>query len=152
MKKNLLLLLCLSIFFTSSCKKDDTTNTPTKSVEELLTAETWKVDELRLNNGDNPTQYYYKRGGLANTDNRDSDSLKFNTDKTGLYYYQGVQYTTNWEFTNSDKSRLTLIVNYTVPETVYWENINVSDDYLRYAQYSLSTSKNYVATVTRIPN
>lgn len=135
-----------------SCKKDDTPNPPKKSVEQLLTAKTWKVDELRLNTGGNTTQFYYKRGGSANSGDRDSDSLKFNADKTGLYYYLGSQYTTQWEFTSSDKSKLTLVINYGKPETVYWENIDVSDDYLRYSQYSLPSSQNYVAIITRVPN
>ena len=152
MKKYLLSLLCLSALFFFSCTKDDTPTPPEKSVEQLLTAKTWKMDELRLSTGNDATQYYYKRGGSSNTINHDSDSIKFNSDKTGLYYYLGSQYSTEWEFTSSDKSKISLIINYDTPETVYWENINVSEDYLKYSQYSLPTSQNYVAIVTRISN
>ena len=94
-----LAIITLGLVSILSCKKDCPTPTTTtvKTQEELLTAKTWKADEIRiqLSNG---TAQYYKRGGSGNTANYDSDSLKFSTNNTGIYYSSGLQYTTILEF------------------------------------------------------
>jgi len=72
---NLKLFIAIGLMAFISCKKDDCPIPPTlKTQDELLTAKTWKADEVRilLNNG---TSQYYKRGAGGNTVNYDTDSL-----------------------------------------------------------------------------
>lgn len=150
--KNYYMILLVCVFL-SSCKKENTPDVQPKAVEELLTATTWRIEESRIQAGDDPVQRYYKRGGPNNTDDRSSDSLKFKLDHTGSYFFEGKEYSVTWNFTNDEKSNMTLIVHYeSAPETVYLENINVTEKYFKYAQYSLMTSKNYVASIMRSPN
>jgi hypothetical protein len=151
MKIRLTFVAFLIIIF-AACKKDhETANTPTKTIEELLTEKTWKADEIRVQISNNTTTYY-KRGGSANTGTYDTDSLKFNPDNTGIYYYLGTQSTTTWNFINSDKSKMTLIINYSTPLTINLENINITENYFKYAQYSADGGISYLASGTRVPN
>ena len=147
-----LAIITLGLVTFLSCKKDSPTPaTPTvKTPEELLTAQTWKADEVRVQFS-NGTAQYYLRGGTANTIDYDSDSLKFNTDNTGVYYYSGSQYTTTWNFINSDKSKMTLIINYPVPLTANLENVTLTDTYFSYSQY-VTSGISYLASVRRLPN
>jgi len=147
MKINILVVLCLCILF-FSCKKS---NTVSKTVEQLLSEKTWKTDELRMQLSNNSTQYY-KRGGSGNTTNYDSDSLKFNSNNTGVYYFSGVQYNTTWNFTGGDKTKITLGINLTPsPITVNLEYVIVTSTTLSYTQQFTGTLS-YLASVKRIPN
>ena len=148
-----LLIFALALITISSCEKDSTKpETPkTKTPEELLTAYTWKADEIRTQLSNNTTTYY-KRGGTTNTINYDTDSLKYNIDNTGIYYYLGEQYTTTWNFTNPEKTKLTLVINYTTPMIVYQENIFIDESHFNYAQYSIKNGVSYLASGRRVPN
>lgn len=151
-------LIILIFSSQTSCKKETVTETVTdtifqcipKSPETLLTAKTWKADEIRsqLSNG---TSQYYKRGGGTNTVNFDSDSLKFNSNNTGIYYYSGNQYTTTWNFINSEKSKMTLVINYPTPLTINIENVTLADTYFIYSQY-VTSGVSYLASGRRLPN
>jgi hypothetical protein len=143
-------VIALGLITFIACKKDCPTTPAVKTQEQLLTAKTWKADEIRiqLSNG---TSQYYKRGGGANTVNYDSDSLKFNTNNTGTYYYLGIQYTTTWNFINSEKSKMTLIINYPTPVTVNLENVTLAETYFSYSQY-VTSGISYLASGRRLPN
>ena len=147
--KNKLLIITLGLMTFVSCKKDSTSTT-VKTQEELLTSKTWKADEIRVQQSNNITQYY-KRGGASNTTNYDSDSLKFNTNNTGIYYYAGSQYTTTWNFLNSEKSKLALIINYPTPLTINLENVTLAETYFSYSQY-VTSGISYLASGRRLPN
>lgn len=143
----LLLLFTISIY---SCKKDSSVGTQApKTVLQLLTEKTWKADEIRVQLSNNTTEYY-KRGSSGNT--YDSDSLKFSTNNSGIYYFSGSQYPITWNFTSADQTKMTVVINYATPTTIYLENINLSENYFRYAQYSSSGAISYLSSVTRIPN
>ena len=133
-----------------SCKKDCPVTPTPKTQEELLVAKTWKTDEARiqLSNG---TAQYYKRGGSSNTVNYDSDSIKLNPNNTGVYYYSGSQYTVTWSFTNPEKSKMTLIINYSTPLTANLENVTLTETYFTYSQY-VTSGVSYLASVRRLPN
>ena len=145
-------IIIISLLNFISCTKDCNNNptTTTKTPEELLTSKTWKADEIRVQQS-NGTSQYYKRGGTSNTTNYDSDSLKFSLNNTGVYYYLGTQYSTVWNFTNTDKSKMTLVINYSTPLNIYLENINLSDNYFTYSQYVI-TGGSYLASGRRTPN
>lgn len=148
MIRNLLIIALAGIVF-MSCEKD--CDTPVnKSVEELLAAKTWKADEVRLQFSNN-TSSYYKRGGGSNTVNYDSDSLKFNLNNTGIYYFQGSQFTTTWTLTNGEKTKMTLVINSPLVQTLYLENIAMTETSFRYSQYNVAGTA-YLASVARLPN
>src|SRR6476620_9448923 len=108
MKIGLKFIAC-SIIILASCSKDPATpdTPPIKTIEELMTANAWKADEIRVQLSNNTTTYY-KRGETTNTANYDSDSLKFNLNNTGIYYYLGSPYTTTWNFVNPAKTKMTI--------------------------------------------
>lgn len=121
------------------------------NIEQILTQKVWKSNEVRTQLGNNTTQYYL-RGGGSNTVNYDSDSLKFNSNNTGTYYYLGSQYSTTWNFTDALKTKLTLVVNFGSQTTLYWENVNICNStYLRYTQYT-TTGTTYMSSILRITN
>jgi len=151
--KTKLAIFSFFILTITACSKESTDPPPTTAtIEEMLTAKTWKTDEIRSQLSNNTTQYY-KRGGSSNTVNYDSDSLKFNSSNTGIHYFNGVATTTTWNFTNAEKSKMTIIINYTpTPVTINWEYINVSPTSLKYTQYSSAGGISYLASGTRVPN
>jgi len=153
MKKNLSFILILVLIFTG-CSKESTTTTPVptpKTTEELLTEKAWKANEIRVQQANGIMQYYI-RGGSSNTVNYDSDSLRFNLNNTGTYYYSGSSYSTTWSFINAEKSKMTLVINYAVPLTLNLENIAISQTYFRYSQYLNAGINSYLASCTRTQN
>jgi hypothetical protein len=83
------------------------------------------------------TQFlYYKRGNTSgNTANYDTESIKFNTDKTGTYIAGGISYTLTWDFADATKNKLLFTIAYSTPLLVTWENIIYSETDLRYSEY-----------------
>ena len=153
-------LIVIGLFIIASCKKDDTNTTsnpcPTiKTLEELLCAHTWRIDEFRqrYNSGSsNGVDIYYKLGGIGNTVNYDSDSIKFYTNNTGFYYYLGSQYTTTWNFIDPLKSKITLTINYPTPLVDNLETISLSESSFRYSHYYSFNGISYLGAGTRTQN
>lgn len=150
MKSVITIVLTLGFIFTS-CKTSQNTKTKTSSPAEFLTKNTWKTYEIRQQLSNN-TAYYYKRGKRNNNVNYDSDSLKFNPDNTGIYYYEGEEYTTKWNFLNPEKTEMTIIINYSRPLRINWEYIKISETLLTYTQFSSANGVSYLASGTRVPN
>lgn len=134
-----------SLLFINSCSKQ------TASTEQLLTGHTWKAEEIRVQQSDDKTQYYL-RGGKHNTIDYDSDSLKFNSDYTGTYYYDGALYSTQWHFTNKEKTKMAIEIHYHLSIIVYLENIHITSSSFKYSQYTKDLWPNYMASCTRTPN
>ena len=143
-------VIIISLFTLFSCEKDKTTtSTQVKTQEELLTAKVWNLDEMRIVRS-NGTTDYYKRGG--NTFNGNSDSLKFNLNNTGVFYdFLGATYTTTWNFSNSEKTKMTLVINKPSSLTVMIENIALTETYFSYSEYA-TVPIYYLASSRRIPN
>lgn len=139
----LLLFPGLLAIGSKSCNKDD------KTPEKLLTQQTWKADEIRIQLSNNRTSFY-KRGEVGNT--YDSDSLKFNPNNTGIYYYEGESFPITWKFTNAEKSKMYITIDQPpVPHTVYLENIQLTKTSFKYVQY-FNGALSYLASGTRVPN
>lgn len=152
--RTVFIFLIAGLFLFNACSKDsDPTPTPVvKTIEVLLTQRTWKADEARIQLSNNTTQYY-KRGAVGNTVNYDSDSIKFSTNNTGNYYFNGTITPITWNFVNTEKTKMTVILNYTpTPVTLNWENVFAGETSLRYAQYATGGSPTYLASVSRVPN
>jgi hypothetical protein len=147
-KKISILLLLAPLFFSLGCKKDHDSINP-KTLEQVLVSTTWKMEEIRFLQ--NNTFYYYKRGASGNSLNFDSDAITFKQDKTGSYVGAGVTYTLTWDFTDTNKNRIRLIVNYPSPLTINWENITYTTSSLKYSEYYTSSSGNTLSSVTRTP-
>jgi hypothetical protein len=133
MKKSLLpavLSLYMMLAFVA-CKKDevpDPVPTP-KTIEQLLTATTWKLEEARFLQNNNLT--YYKRGLGASI--YDVDSIRFNLNNTGKYVNSGGTTQFTWEFLDAQKTKIKLTHSSTF--IVNWENIVVTETAFRYSEY-----------------
>lgn len=152
MNRNLILIaLALTAFF--SCKKanDPDPNDTPATIEELLTAHTWKVAEIRIQQSNNVFSYY-NRGGTTNTANYDADSIKFNSNNTGVYYNMGSITPLTWNFTNSIKTKMKLIINYPTPLTLNAENVFLGENTFYFSEYYNYAGINYVAYGLRVPN
>ena len=152
MKTKLLIAITavLVTFFIASCdKNDDDSPIPEKTPEEILTSRSWRLDEIRFLQNNSLT--YYKRGVTDDPYSFDTESIKFNVDRTGTYIAGGITYNLTWEFNDLEKSKIKFIINYATPLTVNWENIIYSDSSLKYSEYYNRTGTNTLSVATRIP-
>ncbi len=102
---------------------------------ELLTAYPWKTTELRAVYGGDSIYYY--RGGSNNTagfGDRSIETYTFNPDGTGsLLDANGSPHgIKDWQFVNSEKTKLTFQLNTTsspssITYLITWENIRYKD-------------------------
>lgn len=151
MKFNLF-ILTLGLMIFASCKKASTTADPVVlTPEQLLTAKTWKADEIRVQQSNN-IFIFYTRGGTTNTTNYDADSIKYNANNTGVYYTGGSQITTTWNFTNSEKTKMNLTINYPTSLNLKVENIYLTANSFSFSQYYTYGGINFVGYGHRIPN
>lgn len=149
------LFVIVACFITISCSKDDDNEpatTPTKTPEQLLTANAWKPNELRaIQDG---TAYYYKRGTTVSPNyNLDNESILFRADKTGSYTgTEGNTYPFTWEFTNAEKTKLTWVLQVSPnPITIYWEINILKEGYLRYDEHYTRGTWNTITFGDRTP-
>jgi hypothetical protein len=112
-----------------------------------LTGVTWQMQESRVMDGNN--MFYYKREGQENTINFDNDLYKFDTDNTGIYFYNGQQYKFNWKYINTEKTKMELVILYPTPLIVSLENITLTASSFAYTRLQKVNGVNYVAIETR---
>lgn len=157
----LVILLSFIQFGASSCTKEVITDTVEIEVEvpvlvpvppidtlAVLTAKPYHMEEITILQEDE--FFYYKRGESGNTATFDQEYIKFNTDKTGSYYYYGVTNTLDWDFVDGNKTRIKYTLNRPTPVNVTWENISYSGDSLSYAEYYILGEMNSMASGLRI--
>lgn len=116
----------------------------------LLTGKTWTMEESRVIDGNN--MLYYKRGGEENTINFDQDSYKFNTDYTGIYFYNGQEYKFNWKYLDIEKTKMEMVLLYPTPLIVNLENITLTSTSFRYTRMQKVNGVNMVGIETRTIN
>ncbi len=69
-----------------------------------------------------------------------------------IYSQTKAQQSVTWNFTNSEKSKLTCIINYPSGQvTTYWENVSIADSYFSFSQYVTSGST-YLSSCRFVPN
>jgi hypothetical protein len=119
----------------------------TKSNEDILIAATWKIEESRVIDGNN--MLYYKRGEQANTINLENDFYKFNTDNTGIYSFNGQDYKFNWNYLDTEKTKIEMTVLYPTPLIVNLENVTVTATSLKYTRLQKVNGLNFVAIEAR---
>jgi hypothetical protein len=151
----------------TSCKKTETiiktvvdtiTVTKTDTLQEkdtaltkaILTANPWRIQELRALFGSD--YIYYLRGGSNNTQSFDNEYITFNSDNTGIYVNDaGAQTSLTWNFSDPTNRKLVWIWNLPTPVTVTWENITYDDGAIRYTEYFTQNGISVLSSGVRIP-
>jgi hypothetical protein len=88
---------------------------------DQLTGINWKMEESRVIDGSHI--FYYKRNGEENTINFDNDLYTFHADHTGTYFYNGQEYTFNWKYLDTERTKMEMVILYPTPLMVTLENI-----------------------------
>jgi len=151
---------------TSSCTKEkieydtivkiqhDTTikTTDTALTVQLLTANSWKLQEYLGNEGNN--KVFYVRGGSGNTFNYDNEYIFFRADNTGGYFDPNVGVTNSltWNFANDSKTKIIYTVSFPTGATVItWDHIFYKNGSLVFDQYYTQGTMNSHTQNIRIP-
>jgi len=112
-----------------------------------LTSQVWKAEESRVMEGNNVS--YYKREGKENTINLDNDLYRFNTDNTGTWAFNGQDYKFTWHYSNAEKTKIKMIMQYPTPLIVNLENIVISATSFSYTRFQQANGVNLMAIETR---
>lgn len=120
---------------------------------ELLTANSWKMQELRGVIGNDIT--FYERGGTSNTENYDNEYIRFNADGTGILYdAAGTTHNITWAFADGTTTKLTFVVSNPPPiasQNVVYENLRYKNNTLLFDQYWSYNGINSHAQAVRVP-
>jgi len=133
--------------------KDEVVTSPTivpqqaAKPTDLLTSIAWKAEESRIIEGNNIT--YYKRGGHENSINLDNDLYKFNGDNTGTWAFNGQDYKFTWNYSNAEKTKLKMVIQYPTPLVVDLENIVINATSFSYTRLQQLNGVNLMAIETR---
>jgi hypothetical protein len=132
-------------------KKDTIVTKDTLLSTKILTANAWKIKELRgvVNN----IVVYYLRGGSTNTVSFDNEYILFKADKTGTYY-DGSTSNVVWNFANAgtDSSKIVYTIYYTAGAlNVTWENVVYKNGLIRYDEYYTRSGANAHSQGLRMP-
>ena len=148
MKKYLFLLLAMPLFFSACTKEEDPPPTEeTKTPEDLLTAHSWKIQELRW--VDQGTMYHYLRGTPGNGDIVAVEALTFYTDGTGKTHDNTPL---TWQFLDPAKTKLKFTLTFpSGPVTVNWEHLVIKETSMTYGEYWTRATGPSVGFGTRIP-
>jgi hypothetical protein len=138
----------------TSCTKEKTIVIQDTAISlELLTSNSWKVQEVQGVKGN--TVVFYERGGTSNTENLDDEYIRFLADGTGTYFDQaGFTHQITWEFSNEAKTKLTFVISNPAPlqsHTVVYENLRYKNKALYFDQYWTYDNINSHAQEIRIP-
>ena len=148
MKKYLFLLLAFPLLFAACSKDEDPPPTEeSKSPEELLTAHSWKIQELRW--VDQGVMYYYLRGTPGNGDIVAVEALTFNMDGTGKTHDNTPL---TWQFLDAGKTKLKFTLNFASgPVTVNWEHMVIKATSITYSEYWTRPTGPSIGFGTRVP-
>jgi hypothetical protein len=151
MKKAIYILLVVVPFFSLGWYKgNDSINASPLTPEEALTANPWRMKEIRFLQ--NNVSYFYKRGATrGNNMNFDKDVVTFKADHTGTYASDNSTYSFIWNFTDAGKTKITMVIAYPDPLTVHWENITYTGRSLNYTEYYKRDKTNSLGVGCRIP-
>jgi len=115
---------------------------------EILTANSWKVQEDRAMVANSPV--FYQRGGSSNTINLDNEYITFNTDHTGLYFgADGNSYSLTWDFVNA--TSIEWDWNFGPTIHVVWEHVYFKNGALHYDEYYTMGGNNVLGAIIRVP-
>lgn len=116
-------------------KKDTIIIKDTALTMDILTANAWKIQEMRGVLGN--TNRYYLRGGTSNTESFDNEYISFNQNGTARYVQEnGIERSVTWSFSNEAHTKLTFVLSNTPATfTVTWDNIRYKNKSLNFDTY-----------------
>ncbi len=116
-------------------KKDTIIIKDTALTVDILTANAWKMQEMRGVLGN--SNRYYLRGGNNNTESLDNEHISFGSNGTATYVENsGIQRSVTWSFSNEARTKLTILFSNTPATfTVTWDNIRYKNKSLDYDNY-----------------
>lgn len=133
---------------TVTVKPVDTTVTT-----QILTANGWKIQEIRGVTGN--ANLYYQRGNTANTNTQsfDNEYITFKSDKTGTYVdNNGGQSNLTWDFANAQNTTLTITVFFPSGTiTMTWDHLCYKNKSIKYEEFFTSKGVNSHSYGVRIP-
>ncbi|MBS1600059.1 MAG: hypothetical protein JST75_17670 [Bacteroidetes bacterium] len=138
-----------TVIHTDTLQKKDTVLT-----EAILTANPWKVQEVRALFGNNSEIFYLRGASSGNTANFDNEYITLNSDHTGLYVdNNGGASTLTWIYTTADPAnpKVIWIWNLPSPVTVTWEHVYYKNAALHYDEYYNQGGTNILTAEIRIP-
>jgi hypothetical protein len=146
-KLSLLTIAFFLLIIVSSCKKDSTAVSLTKT--QLLTQSPWEIKETVYDIGGTITEYH--RGGTNTTGaNYHTVRFTFNTNGTGTNRDgNGDTHPLTWQFTSTDFSTIHLVISASSTITADWSLVNVTDTVLSQSYISGSTLE--TATLIHVP-
>jgi hypothetical protein len=149
MKKTLSIFL-LSVLLISGCKKNSTTPAALTKTQ-LLTKNTWQVEELISQYGN--TQGQYKKGGVNTTGSDYSKyRITFSSNGTGSFTDPlNHTYTFTWNFAPGDETKMTIIANYPTPATLNYSFVNLDGNSFTYTIHYVESGNQALATARNIP-
>jgi hypothetical protein len=130
----------------------DTISRDTALTVQILTANSWKLQEYKGVEGN--TNVVYIRGAAGNNVNYDNEYITFNSNGTGGYYDPNYNYTSplTWNFVNTDNTKLIMTINFpTGAEVVTWDHIIYKNKSLMFDQYWTKGTVNSHTQNIRIP-
>ena len=131
-------------------KTDTLQEKDTSLTAAILTANSWKLQEIRALSGSN--YIFYVRGGSNNTQSFDNEFITFHSNNTGTYQDNtGTQSSFTWNFTDASNKKLVWLWNLPSPVTITWENISYDDGALRYTEYFTQFGVSVLSSAIRIP-
>jgi hypothetical protein len=116
---------------------------PTLTRTQMLTAKTWKVEEVYSNVS--CTNTHYLSGGAGNPSSPNYGLLRFtfNSNGTGSTTdTQGNNFTTTWAFTSSDERNLQITVNGSTPVVYNWNQVEITPGVMYQTTAMGTTSSN----------
>ena len=142
------------LFDTVTVTKRDTVYIKDTAVSlQLLTANAWKLQEIRGVQGN--TIIYYNRGGTGNTENFDREYIQFRANNTGTYIDgDGASHGMTWSYSNAEETKITLVIQNPAPtpsHTMVYDNLRYKNGALLFDQYWSYNNVNFHAQVVRTP-
>jgi len=140
----------VNITKTDTLTVTDTVRTDTILSVQILTANSWKLEEERGVDGNNIL--YYVRGGSSNTESFDNEYITFNATGTGTYVDpNGGTSTLTWNFTDSTYTSIVYLVQFpSLPTTITWNNLVYKNKSISYDEYFTQSGVNCQNEAIRI--
>jgi hypothetical protein len=137
----------------TTVKTDTVALSDTAVTVQLLTANPWELQYIRMVSGD--SIIYYTRGG-SYSENFAAENITFSSNLTGTFVDPtGASHPFTWSWSNATNTQITLIITTGIPllptETFVWDNLRYKNDSLLFDQYDSFGTVNQQAECVMIP-
>ena len=129
--KNSIVFLFFALIALTSCEKDCSSPAVQDNGILLTKPKAWKfITSRSIING---ASYFYQRG--SQPQDFDNWTFTFNTDGTGVLKSTDESWALNYNWLNSEKTKLSFVLQQPVLVTGQWDNILLTEDKLSYTEY-----------------